>query len=53
MPYEKAFSIIKEESGKHFDPDVVKAFFAAEDEVIKVEAMFQTELPVKEIQKGA
>ena len=53
MPYEKAFSIIKEESGKHFDPDVVKAFFAAEDEVVKVEEMFQTELPVKEIQKGA
>ena len=53
MPYEKAFSIIKEESGKHFDPDVVKAFFAAEDEVVKVEAMFQIEPPVKEIQKGA
>ena len=53
MPNEKAFSIIKEESGTHFDPDVVEAFFAAEDEVVKVEEMFQTELPVKEIQKGA
>lgn len=29
MPLEKAYSIIREESGTHFDPAVVEAFFAA------------------------
>lgn len=28
MPLEKAYTIIREESGTHFDPTVVKAFFA-------------------------
>ncbi len=31
--YEKAMSIIIEESGTHFDPDVVKAFISADDKV--------------------
>ena len=32
MPLEKAYAIIREESGTHFDPEVVEAFFAvAED----------------------
>ena len=29
MPLEKAYSIIREESGSHFDPKVVEAFFTA------------------------
>ena len=29
MPLEKAYAIIREESGTHFDPTVVEAFFAA------------------------
>ena len=40
FPYEKAFAIIREESGTHFDPTVVNAFFAAQDEVIKVAEYF-------------
>ncbi len=32
MPLEKAYAIIREESGTHFDPAVVDAFFAAEAE---------------------
>ena len=32
MPLEKAYAIIREESGTHFDPAVVEAFFAAEGE---------------------
>lgn len=31
MPMEKAYSIIREESGTHFDPNVVEAFFGAVD----------------------
>lgn len=31
MPLEKAYAIIREESGTHFDPAVVEAFFEAED----------------------
>lgn len=34
MPSEKAYAIIREESGTHFDPKVVEAFFAA-DEIMK------------------
>lgn len=34
MPAEKAYAIIREESGAHFDPKVVEAFFAA-DEIMK------------------
>ena len=32
MPLEKAYAIIREESGTHFDPAVVEAFFAAAEE---------------------
>lgn len=32
MPLEKAYAIIREESGTHFDPAVVGAFFAAAEE---------------------
>jgi HD-GYP domain-containing protein (c-di-GMP phosphodiesterase class II) len=31
--FEKAMEIIREESGTHFDPRIVKAFVAVEDEV--------------------
>lgn len=33
MPIEKAYSIIREETGTHFDPDVAEAFFAASAEI--------------------
>lgn len=33
MPLEKAYAIIREESGTHFDPAVVEAFFAAEKKI--------------------
>ena len=35
---EKALDIIREGSGNHFDPNVVKAFLDAEDEVRRVAA---------------
>ena len=39
--YEKAFSIIKEESGTHFDPKLVHAFFEAKDLILEVAEFFQ------------
>ena len=36
FPYEKALAIIQEESGTHFDPKVVAAFFAVKKEVLKI-----------------
>ncbi len=36
MPIEKACAIIREESGTHFDPAVVKAFFAVEEDIGKL-----------------
>ena len=38
--YEKAFAIIEEESGTHFDPVLVKAFFAAKDSILAVAKEF-------------
>ena len=35
MPAEKAYAIIREESGAHFDPKVVEAFFAADKSTIE------------------
>ena len=40
FPYEKAFAIIEEESGSHFDPNIVKAFFAVKDKVIAIADAF-------------
>ena len=39
FPVDKAFDIIREGSGSHFDPLVVKAFLDAEDEVRRVQKM--------------
>ena len=36
FPFEKALDIIREGSGSHFDPKVVNAFLAAQDEVHRV-----------------
>lgn len=35
LPLEKALEIIQEESGKHFDPDVVRAFFDSLDQILE------------------
>ena len=36
MPLEKAYAIIREESGTHFDPAVAEAFFAASENMLKL-----------------
>ena len=36
MKFEDAMAIIKDGSGKHFDPDIVKVFVEAEEEVRKI-----------------
>ena len=48
---EKAFAILREESGQLFDPRIVDAFFAAEDEVIKVEKEIREPAPVEGFQQ--
>ncbi len=40
---ERAFSIIKEERGKHFDPEVVDSFFAIKDKILKIRKQYQSE----------
>jgi len=35
-PVEEAFAEIRATSGSHFDPDVVKAFFAVQDEILQI-----------------
>ena len=40
MPIEKAFSIIREGSGTHFDPEVVDVFFAAQEQIQSAKEMF-------------
>ncbi len=40
---EKSYAIIKEGRGCHFDPDVVDAFFAVEDEIIGIKEKYKNE----------
>ncbi len=43
---EEAFNYIKEERGRHFDPEVVDAFFAAKDEILLIKE--NIEMNIKE-----
>jgi len=38
---EKSYGIIKESKGSHFDPDVVDAFFAVEDEILQIKEKYK------------
>jgi putative two-component system response regulator len=38
---DKSFSIIKEEWGKHFDPDVVDAFLEIENEIVSIKDRYR------------
>jgi len=40
---EKSLAIIKEGSGSHFDPDVVDAFFAIQDEILAIKKQFEAD----------
>ena len=40
FPYEKAPEIIQEESGSHFDPNVVDAFLASKDKILAIAEEF-------------
>ena len=40
FPYDKAFDIIREGRGTHFDPLIVDAFFAAQESVLKIADSF-------------
>lgn len=40
---EKSYTIIKESRGNHFDPDVVDAFFAVEDEILAIKEKYKDE----------
>ena len=49
MPVDKAFSIIREDAGSHFDPQVVEAFFAAEEDIRRVEKSFKDGVNMEEL----
>ena len=40
MPLIKAFSIIREGAGHHFDPEIVNVFFAAQDQIVEAKEKF-------------
>ena len=40
---EKSFSIIKDGQGNHFDPDVVDAFLAVQDEILEIKERYKDE----------
>ena len=42
MPLEKAYAIIREESGTHFEPEIVDAFFAVADDMLTDEQKEET-----------
>jgi putative two-component system response regulator len=41
FPLEKAYGIIRDSRGSHFDPRVVDAFFASEAEILSIQATYQ------------
>lgn len=41
FPLEKAFAILREGDGSHFDPTVVEAFFKAQEEILNIKLAFQ------------
>jgi putative two-component system response regulator len=43
VPFElgKAHDIIKESQGRHFDPEVVDALFAVEDEIVSIKEQYK------------
>ncbi|MEI6207861.1 MAG: HD domain-containing phosphohydrolase [Desulfuromonadales bacterium] len=43
FPIEKALAIIREDSGSHFDPAVVDAFFACKEEILSIKEKFSEE----------
>ena len=43
LPLEKAYAIINESRGSHFDPDVVDAFFKVEDEILEIKERYKDE----------
>lgn len=38
---EKSFRIVRESDGTHFDPEVVKAFFSVESEILEIKERYQ------------
>lgn len=53
MPHSKARSIILEDRGRYFDPDVVDAFIARENEVLAIAEEFQDESELSPIARLA
>ena len=43
IPVEKSLSMIKEGRGTHFDPDVIDAFFAIQDEILTIKKQYSDE----------
>ena len=43
VPIEKSFEIIKQGRGSHFDPDVIDAFFAIQDEILSIKEKYKDE----------
>ncbi|MBL7204030.1 MAG: two-component system response regulator [Desulfobacteraceae bacterium] len=43
FPLDKSYRIIREGLGSHFDPDVVDAFFAVEDEILEIKEKYKDE----------
>jgi len=41
IPTEKSFQIIREGKEKHFDPDIVDAFFRKEDQIVEIRNKYQ------------
>ncbi len=47
---ERSFDIIREGRGAHFDPEVVDAFFAVEDEILSIKEKYKDERESRLIQ---
>jgi HD-GYP domain-containing protein (c-di-GMP phosphodiesterase class II) len=48
-PEEKTLAVIREESGRHFDPEVVEAFFDIYDVILAIREKYQDQAPELDI----
>jgi putative two-component system response regulator len=49
LPLDRTYEILRSGNGSHFDPDVVRAFFAAESEILRVRESYQDDIPERPI----
>jgi putative two-component system response regulator len=49
---EKAFEVIRSDSGTHFDPRIVEAFFDIKETILKIKDRWDIQEPILSVQEN-